>query len=259
VKRAGWPRITTPISASRALAPIVIIPARLGSTRLPRKALADIDGRALIVHVWERACAAALGPVAVATDSTEIARAVEAVGGRAVITGGAHASGSDRIGEALRKLDPLGSHGAVVNLQGDQPLLPEGALEAALALLADPAVEIGTLATPALAEEADDPNAVKLVGAKIAPGRLRALYFTRARAPYGAGPLLKHVGVYAFRRAALDAFAALSPSPLEVREGLEQLRALEAGMRIDAALLDKAAPSVDTERDLRALREQDAK
>lgn len=243
----------------RALAPVVIIPARLASTRLPRKALAEIDGKPLIVHVWERACAAAIGPVAVATDSAEIARAIEAVGGQAVVTDSAHACGSDRVAEAARTLDPQCRHGAVVNLQGDQPLLPEGALEAALALLADPAVEIGTLATAARAEEADDPNVVKLVGAKIAPGRLRALYFTRARAPYGEGPLHKHVGVYAFRRAALQSFAALPPSPLELRERLEQLRALEAGMRIDAALLDKAAPSVDTECDLRALREQDAK
>ena len=247
----------------QALAPIVIIPARLRSTRLPSKALAEIDGRPMIVHVWERACAAALGPVVVATDSPEIARAIESVGGQAALTRGSHACGSDRIGEALRALDPKGRHGAAVNLQGDQPLLADGALAAALALLCDPAVDIGTLACPARAEEAGDPNAVKLVGASLAPERVRALYFTRAPAPYGAGPRLKHIGVYAFRRAALERFVSLPPSPLELREGLEQLRALEAGMRIDAALLDKGAPSVDTERDLTALRaaarEQDAK
>jgi 3-deoxy-manno-octulosonate cytidylyltransferase (CMP-KDO synthetase) len=238
----------------QALAPIVVIPARLRSTRLPGKALADIDGRPLIVHVWERACAAALGPVVVATDSPEIARAIESVGGQAALTRGSHACGSDRIGEALRALDPHGRHGAAVNLQGDQPLLPDGALKAALALLDDPAVDIGTLACPARAEVAGDPNAVKLVGTPLAPGRVRALYFTRAPAPHGDGPRLKHIGVYAFRRAALERFVSLPPSPLERREGLEQLRGLEAGMRIDAALLDKGAPSVDTERDLNALR-----
>ncbi len=247
-----------------ARAPIVVIPARLGSTRLPGKALADIDGRPMIVHVWSRACAAAVGPVVVATDAPDIARAIENVGGRAVLTGDSHHCGSDRLGEALTALDPQGRHDAVVNLQGDQPFLPDGALQAALALLDDPCVDIGTLACPARQEEVDDPNAVKLVGTSLAPDRLRALYFTRAAAPFGEGPRWKHVGVYAFRRAALERFASLPPSPLELRERLEQLRALEAGMRIDAALLDKAGPSVDTERDLSALRaaaarEQDAK
>ena len=247
----------------QTLTPIVVIPARLGSTRLPGKALAEIDGRPMVVHVFERARAAALGPVVVATDAPEIARAVEAVGGQAVLTGRSHACGSDRIGEALRALDPHGRHDAVINLQGDQPFLPDGALKAALALLDDSSVDIGTLACRASAEETDDPNAVKLVGASLTPNRLRALYFTRAPAPYGDGPRLKHIGVYAFRRAALERFVSLPPSLLELRERLEQLRALEAGMRIDAALLDKGAPSVDTERDLNALRaaarERDAK
>lgn len=247
----------------QTLTPIIVIPARLGSTRLHGKALAEIDGRPMVVHVFERACAAALGPVVVATDAPEIARTVEAVGGRAVLTGDSHACGSDRIGEALNTLDPQGRHDAVINLQGDQPFLPDGALKAALALLNDASVDIGTLACRASPEETDDPNAVKLIGASLTPNRLRALYFTRAPAPYGDGPRLKHIGVYAFRRAALERFVSLPPSPLELRERLEQLRALEAGMRIDAALLDKAAPSVDTERDLAALRaaarEQDAK
>ncbi|MGD9658999.1 MAG: 3-deoxy-manno-octulosonate cytidylyltransferase [Methylocystis sp.] len=246
-----------------ALAPIVVIPARLGSTRLPGKALAEIDGRPMIVHVWERACAAAIGPVVVATDAPEIARAIENVGGQAVLTRDSHVCGSDRLGEAVRTLDPQRRHGAVVNLQGDQPFLPDGALEAALALLDDPGVDIGTLACPARPQETDDPNVAKLVAASLNSHRLRALYFTRAAAPFGEGPRLKHIGVYAFRRAALERFVSLPPSPLELRERLEQLRALEAGMRIDAALLDKAAPSVDTERDLNALRaaarEQDAK
>ena len=247
----------------QTLTPIIVIPARLGSTRLQGKALAEIDGRPMVVHVFERARAAALGPVVVATDAPEIARAVEAVGGRAVLTGDSHACGSDRIGEALQAIDPQGRHDAVINLQGDQPFLPDGALKAALALLNDSSVDIGTLACAASPEETNDPNAVKLIGASLTPNRLRALYFTRAPAPYGDGPRLKHIGVYAFRRAALERLVSLPPSPLELRERLEQLRALEAGMRIDAVLLDKAAPSVDTERDLAALRaaarEQDAK
>ncbi len=235
-------------------APVILIPARLGSTRLPRKALADIVGRPMIQHVWTRAHRASLGPVAVVTDSAEIEDVIRAAGGAVVIEQGDFPCGSDRIAAALATLDPERRHDAVVNLQGDNPFLPDGALAAALALLEDPAVDIGTLTSPAPAAEADDPNAVKVVGTEIAPGRLRALYFTRARAPWGEGPLLKHIGVYAFRRASLERFAALPPSPLERRENLEQLRALEAGMRIDAAVLDKASPSVDTGRDLAALR-----
>ncbi|WP_363347852.1 3-deoxy-manno-octulosonate cytidylyltransferase [Methylocystis echinoides] len=235
-------------------APIILIPARLGSTRLPRKALADIGGRPMIEHVWTRACAAGVAPVAVVTDSDEIAGVIHAAGGAALFQPGDFRCGSDRIAAALATLDPERRHDAVVNLQGDNPFLPDGALAAALALLADLTVDIGTLAAPAVAEEADDPNAVKLVGTPIAAARLRALYFTRARAPWGEGPLYKHIGVYAFRRESLERFAASPPSPLERRENLEQLRALEAGMRIDAAVLDKASPSVDTGRDLAALR-----
>ncbi|MGJ0391425.1 MAG: 3-deoxy-manno-octulosonate cytidylyltransferase [Methylocystis sp.] len=236
-------------------APIIVIPARLGSTRLPGKALADIAGRPMIVHVWSRAVEARLGPVVVATDAEEIARTVRAAGGEAVLTTGAHICGSDRVADALRALDPQGRHDAVVNLQGDNPFLPDGALAAALALLDEAAADIGTLAALAAPQEADSPDAVKLVGTQIGPARLRALYFTRARAPWGEGPLYKHIGVYAFRRSALERYAALPPSPLELRERLEQLRALEAGMRIDAAVLDKASPSVDTGRDLAALRQ----
>lgn len=235
-------------------APVILIPARLGSTRLPRKALADIGGRPMIVHVWSRARAAGLGPVAVVTDSDEITAVVRAAGGDVVFRPGDFTCGSDRVAAAVAAIDAAGRHDAVVNLQGDTPFLPDGALAAALALLDDPAVEIGTLGAPASAEEADDPNAVKVVGTEIGSARLRALYFTRARAPFGEGPLLKHIGVYAFRRSSLERFAALPPSPLERRENLEQLRALESGMRIDAAVLDKASPSVDTGRDLAALR-----
>ena len=235
--------------------PILVIPARLGSARLPGKPLADIAGKPMIVRVLERALAAGAGPALVATDAPEIARAVEEAGGRAILTSPAHTSGSDRIAEAVSAFDPAGRHDVVVNLQGDEPLLDPAAIRAALALMADPAVDIGTLGAE-IADEAerDDPDAVKLVGSPVAPGRLRALYFTRARAPWGAGPLIRHVGIYAFRRAALARFVALPPSPLEQRERLEQLRALEAGMRIDVALVEDGARGVDTPADLARVR-----
>ena len=235
--------------------PIIFIPARLGSTRLPGKALATISGKPMIAHVMERASEAGLGPVFVATDAREIADAVEAAGGCAVMTAGAHACGLDRIGEALSRIDPARKYDVVVDLQGDQPFLPRGAIGAALALLDDERVDMATLATLAQPGEEDDSNVPKLVGSQISPNRLRALYFTRARAPFGEGPLYHHLGVYVFRRATFERFVSLPVSALEKRERLEQLRALEDGMRIDAALLDKAGPSVDTERDLDAARE----
>jgi 3-deoxy-manno-octulosonate cytidylyltransferase (CMP-KDO synthetase) len=235
--------------------PLVVIPARMGSTRLPGKALAPIGGRPMILHVLERALAAAIGPVAVATDSAEIAAVVEAAGGRVAATRADHACGSDRVAEALALLDPDGAHDVIVNLQGDQPSIAPSSLATALAPLVDPAVDIATLAAPAAQGERDDPDVVKLIGAEIAPDRLRALYFTRAPAPHGEGPHYHHLGLYAFRRAALQRFAWLAPSPLEIRERLEQLRALEDGMRIDAMILDAAPRSVDTRRDLDRLEE----
>ncbi len=234
--------------------PLLLIPARMGSTRLPGKALQLIAGKPMIAHVLARALEADVGPVAVATDSREIAEAVRGAGGKIVITAAEHVCGSDRIAEAAHLLDPSGGHDVVVNLQGDQPFLPRGALAAAITLLADAKVEIGTLAAPMAQAEGDDPNTVKLIGAPAGERRLRALYFTRARAPFGEGPLLHHLGVYAFRRAALERFAKLPPSALERRERLEQLRALEDGMRIDAAILDAAGPSVDTSQSLEAAR-----
>lgn len=194
--------------------------------------------------------AAACGPVAVATDTPEIASIIHAAGGVAVITSRDCQCGTDRIGEALVSLDPERRHPIVVNMQGDYPFLPQGALSAAIGLLEVQETDIGTLAVVATEQESDDPNAVKLIGAHINARRLRALYFTRARAPWGKGTHYKHIGVYAYRRPALERFTALPPSPLEQREKLEQLRALEAGLRIDAALLDKDAPSVDTGPDL---------
>lgn len=226
---------------------LVLIPARMASIRLPGKPLADIAGLPMIVHVLRRAEAARIGAVVVATDSHEIAAAVEASGGRAVMTRSDHVSGSDRIFEALGKVDPEGRARIVVNVQGDFPTLAPGDLRAVLKPLDDPAVAIATLATEIREpSERTDPNVVKVIGSALAPDRLRALYFTRVTAPFGDGPLYHHSGIYAYRRDALERFVALPPSPLERRERLEQLRALEAGMRIDVALVDTVLFGVDT-------------
>ncbi len=236
--------------------PLVLIPARLAATRLPDKPLADIAGEPMIVHVWRRACEAGIGPVAVATDSAAIADAVAAAGGQAVLTRDDHVSGSDRIHEAAETLDPVGRHDVIVNVQGDLPTIDPRAIAASILPLADPAVDIATLAAEIVREaERGDPNVVKAVGTPIAPARLRALYFTRVTAPWGEGPLFHHIGLYAYRRAALRRFVALPPSALEKRERLEQLRALEAGMRIDITLVDDVPLGVDTPHDLDRARE----
>jgi 3-deoxy-manno-octulosonate cytidylyltransferase (CMP-KDO synthetase) len=235
--------------------PIVLIPVRMASTRLPGKPLADICGEPMIVHVWRRAIEAGVGPVVVAADDRRVVAAVETAGGRAVMTRSDHQSGSDRVFEALGAIDPAAAFDVVVNVQGDLPTIERAAVRACLAPLADAAVDIATLATPITrAEEKDDPNVVKAVGAEVAAGRLRALYFTRARAPWGEGELLHHIGLYAYRREALRRFVNLPPSPLERRERLEQLRALEAGMRIDVAVVDVAPLGVDTPEDLERAR-----
>jgi 3-deoxy-manno-octulosonate cytidylyltransferase (CMP-KDO synthetase) len=234
---------------------LVLIPARMASTRLPGKPLADIAGEPMIVHVMRRAQAAAVGPVVVATDSEAIAACVEKAGGRALMTRADHVSGSDRIFEALTAADPEGSADIIVNVQGDLPTLAPSDVAAALAPLADPAVDIGTLAAEiSEAQERGNPNVVKVVGSPVAPGRLRALYFTRATAPSGEGPLYHHIGLYAYRRAALARFVGLPPSPLERREKLEQLRALEAGMRIDVSVVASVPLGVDTPDDLERAR-----
>jgi 3-deoxy-manno-octulosonate cytidylyltransferase (CMP-KDO synthetase) len=236
--------------------PLVLIPARLAATRLPNKPLAEIAGEPMIVHVWRRAVEAGIGPVAVATDSPDIAEAVARAGGRAVMTRTDHVSGSDRIFEAVEKLDPEGRHDVVVNVQGDLPTIDPAAIAASIVPLSDPAVDIATLvAVIARDEEKTNPNVVKMVGSPISSGRLRALYFTRATAPYGDGPLYHHIGLYAYRRKALQRFVGLAPSPLEMREKLEQLRALEAGMRIDAVVVDDVPLGVDTPHDLDRARE----
>jgi 3-deoxy-manno-octulosonate cytidylyltransferase (CMP-KDO synthetase) len=232
--------------------PILLIPARMASTRLPGKPLADIAGTPMIVRVWARATAAGLGPAAVAAAESEIVTAVERAGGRAVLTDPELSSGSDRIFAALAMLDPAGAHDVAVNLQGDLPALDPRQIRAVVAALADSGADIATLAAP-IDNDPDrtNPSVVKAVVAWDAQERLgRALYFTRSSAPSGEGTLYHHVGIYAFRRAALARFVALPPSPLERREKLEQLRALEAGMTIAVARVDSAPLSVDTPADL---------
>jgi 3-deoxy-manno-octulosonate cytidylyltransferase (CMP-KDO synthetase) len=235
---------------------LVLIPARMAASRLPGKPLLDIAGLPMIVHVLRRAETAAIGRVAVATDTAEIAAAVAAHGGEAVMTRADHVSGSDRIYEALGKVDPNGRSEIVVNLQGDFPtILPEN-IRDVLAPLDDSSVDIATLAAEIhTEEEALNPNVVKAVGSRIGPRRLRALYFTRATAPYGEGPRYHHIGLYAYRRAALERFVRLPPSPLERQEKLEQLRALEAGMRIDITIVDAVPRGVDTPPDLETARQ----
>ncbi|MBH62636.1 MAG: 3-deoxy-manno-octulosonate cytidylyltransferase [Alphaproteobacteria bacterium] len=236
--------------------PIIVIPARMDSQRLPGKPLADIHGEPMIAHVWQRAVESGVGPVLVACADADIAKAISAIGGEAVMTRPDHVSGSDRVFEAVRAVDPDCSHDAVINLQGDLPTIADEVIAGVLRPLDEPDVDIGTVACKITEEsERDDPNVVKAV-VSFAPRATmgRALYFTRAMAPSGDGPLLHHIGVYAFRRAALQQFVSLPPAPLEAREKLEQLRALEAGMRIDVALVDTLPLGVDTPADLERAR-----
>jgi len=237
--------------------PIVIIPARMAATRLPGKPLADIGGEPMIVRVLKAAERAGVGHVAVAAGDPEIAWAVEAAGGRAVLTDPRLPSGSDRILAALAELDPHGSHDVVINLQGDMPFVEPEVLEACVHLLAEePSCDIATVVAPEdSAADRSSPDVVKPVLA-LPPGanRGRALYFTRSTL-YGPGPVFRHIGVYGYRRAALEQFNAAPPSPLEQREKLEQLRALELGLQIWAAVIDKPPISVDTPADLEKARE----
>src|SRR4030095_11362962 len=214
----------------------------------------------MIVHVLRRAKAPQSGRVAVATDAPEIAAAATAHGFEAVMTRSDHPSGSDRIYEALGKLDPRGEGEIIVNLQGDFPTILPDNIRSVLGPLADPAVDIATLAAEIhTEEESTNPNVVKVVGSPVAERRLRALYFTRATAPWGDGPRYHHVGLYAYPRTALDPCVALPPSPLELQEKLEQLRALEAGMRIDVTIVDTVPRGVDTPADLETARRLPAK
>jgi 3-deoxy-manno-octulosonate cytidylyltransferase (CMP-KDO synthetase) len=232
--------------------PIVLIPARLAASRFPNKPLADIHGKPMIVHCVERALEANLGPVWVAAGDREIVDAVEQAGGKAVLTDPEHPSGSDRIWEAACKIDPDGRHDVIVNMQGDLPAMEPGILRAVTDPLTDPQVDIGTsVAIITDPEDRDNPNVVKAI-AGFADGarQARALAFTRATAPWGDGPLYYHFGIYTYRRSALERFVALPPGVLEKREKLEQMRALENGMRIDAVLIDTIPLTVDTPEDL---------
>ncbi len=234
---------------------LVLIPARMASTRLPGKPLADIAGQPMIVHVAARAQESGLGRVVVATDAEEVAEAVRDGGFEAVMTRSDHQSGSDRIFEALQALDPEALVDIVVNVQGDLPTIDPAAIRAVLAPLKDTAVDIATLGVEIVREdEKTNPNVVKIVGSPLSPTSLRALYFTRTTAPWGDGPLYHHIGLYAYRRAALQKFVETEPSPLEKRERLEQLRALEAGMRIDAEIVQSVPLGVDTPEDLERAR-----
>ena len=236
--------------------PLIVIPARMASTRLPGKPLADIGGTPMIVRVWRQAMAAAIGPVVVAAAEREIAAAVSAAGGRCVLTAPELASGTDRVHAAVGALDPEGHHDVVINLQGDLPAIDPAHIRTVLEPLAPTGADIATLAAEIEDEaEADTPAVVKPVIVWDATGlRGRAIYFSRARVPYGEGPYYHHVGLYAFRRPALSRFVALPPSPLEQREKLEQLRALEAGMHIAIARVDSVPLSVDTDADLAKVR-----
>lgn len=234
---------------------LVLIPARMASTRLPGKPLAEIAGAPMIVQVARRAAESGAGRVVVAVDHQDTFDAVAAAGFEVVMTRVEHQSGSDRIHEALLKCDPDRLAQVVINVQGDLPTIDPATILAALNPLSDPETDIATLTTEITdPEEKVNPNVVKVVGSPIGRSRLRALYFTRATAPHGDGPLYHHIGLYAYRRKALETFVALPPSTLEKRESLEQLRALEAGLRIDAEIVDTVPLGVDTPADLEKAR-----
>jgi 3-deoxy-manno-octulosonate cytidylyltransferase (CMP-KDO synthetase) len=245
--RPGLPAIPMPDA-------IILIPARLASTRLPGKLLADLHGAPMIVHVLRRAEAAEIGEVVVATDSEAVTAAVEKAGGRAVMTRSDHVSGSDRVYEALEALDPEHNVDIVVNVQGDLPTIDSADIRAALKPLADAQVDIATLAAVITdSAELTNSNVVKVSGSQVAPGRLQAKNFTRKNAT-GAGPHYHHIGLYAYRRAALERFVELPPSVNERREKLEQLRALDARMRIDVMVVKSVPLGVDTPEDLEKAR-----
>ncbi|WP_332065357.1 3-deoxy-manno-octulosonate cytidylyltransferase [Bartonella sp. CB189] len=231
--------------------PIIFIPARIGSTRLPQKALAEIAGKPMIIHVAEQAKKAELGRTIVATDHDDIAKVVTDYKHECIITSHDHKSGSDRIYEALTNIDPEQRYNVILNIQGDLPTITPNEIISSLRPLENNLTDIATLGANIIDEdEKIDPNTVKIIGTPLSQSRLCALYFTRATAPYGDGPLYHHIGIYAYRRKALEQFVTLQPSTLEQREKLEQLRALENNMRIDVEIIDTIPLSVDTQRDL---------
>ncbi|AQS63030.1 3-deoxy-manno-octulosonate cytidylyltransferase [Rhizobium rhizogenes] len=234
---------------------VVLIPARMASTRLPGKPLADIGGKPMIVQVALRAREAGAERIVVAVDDEQVFSAVQNAGFEVMMTRNDHQSGSDRIFEALQKADPYGKAEYIINVQGDLPTIEAETIRASLRPLENSAVDIATLTVEIIdEEEKTNPNVVKIVGSPLSETRLRALYFTRTTAPYGDGPLYHHIGLYTYRRAALETFVSLPPSPLEMRERLEQLRALEAGMRIDAEIVRSVPLGVDTPHDLEKAR-----
>ncbi len=234
---------------------VVLIPARMASTRLPGKPLADIGGKPMIVQVALRAREAGAERIVVAVDNEQVFSAVQNAGFDVMMTRDDHQSGSDRIFEALQKADPYGKAEYVINVQGDLPTIEAETIRASLRPLENTEVDIATLTVEITdEEEKTNPNVVKVVGSPLSETRLRALYFTRTTAPYGDGPLYHHIGLYTYRRSALETFVSLPPSPLEKRERLEQLRALEAGMRIDAEIVRSVPLGVDTPHDLEKAR-----
>ncbi|MGV1873322.1 3-deoxy-manno-octulosonate cytidylyltransferase [Agrobacterium rosae] len=235
---------------------VVLIPARMASTRLPGKPLADIAGHPMVVQVAMRAREAGAERIVVAVDDERVFEAVKNAGFDVTMTRQDHQSGSDRIYEALQKADPYGNAEFVINVQGDLPTIEPETIRASMRPMDNAAVDIATLTVEITdEEEKTNPSVVKIVGSPISETRLRALYFTRATAPYGQGPLYHHIGLYTYRRAALEKFVTLKPSPLELRESLEQLRALEAGMRIDAEIVQSVPLGVDTQAQLDRARE----
>lgn len=235
---------------------VVLIPARMASTRLPGKPLADIAGHPMVVQVAMRAREAGAERIVVAVDDERVFDAVKNAGFDVTMTRQDHQSGSDRIYEALQKADPYGNAEFIINVQGDLPTIEPETIRASLRPMDNAAVDIATLTVEITdEEEKTNPSVVKIVGSPISETRLRALYFTRATAPYGQGPLYHHIGLYTYRRAALEKFVTLKPSPLELRESLEQLRALEAGMRIDAEIVQSVPLGVDTQAQLDRARE----
>ncbi len=237
--------------------PVIVIPARMASTRLPGKPLAEIGGKAMIVQVLMRALEADIGPVIVACAEGEVADVVSSAGGTAILTRADHPSGSDRVFEAVEIFDPDQKFQSIINLQGDLPGLDPSVIVAANEALKKNDADIATLVAEIIdPNELEDENAVKAV-VSIAEGEKigRAVWFSRLKSPWGKGPHYHHIGIYAYKRAALQKFIALDPSPLELREKLEQLRALEAGMRIDAACVDTVPLGVDTPQDLERTRQ----
>ena len=233
---------------------ITIIPARYSSTRFPGKPLVEIAGKPMIIRVYEQAKNANLGKIIVATDDERILSVVQNYGGEVILTSEQHSSGTDRIYEAITKIDPEGNFDQILNLQGDIPLIESRAIQCCFEPLKDPAVDLATIATEISDNcQRDDPNFVKAIGTQIDRTRYRALYFTRATAPSGDGPLFLHIGLYAYRRATLERFVSLPQSKLEIREKLEQLRAIEDGMRIDFSLIDSKPIDVNTQDDVNEL------